>query len=244
MCVSQGQKIVATSLIFLLTSCGQDIGANITATPSGIDTIASNADRVSSGIEVIEAPQDICPSGGNVILIYKDQNADGERQNTESVLSANPICNGVAGTNGNNGVDGQNGANGQNGQDGAAGSDGADGMNGQNAVFTMGKVGSAVAGKSYSACHHDYLYFPNASDPARGWLTFRHQGNGSLDQGIGSTGFQVWNVDIANFALASEVGNVSYCSLQYDAASGTLNYTVLDKSDGLQGESGTIQLRP
>ena len=105
----------------------------------------------------------------------------------------------------------------------------------------MGAVGDMVENKAYSACHHDYLYIPNYLDPSRGWLTFRHQANGSLDQGIGSTGFQIWNVDIENFALASEIRNVTYCTLNWDAQNRVLNFTVVDTEDGLQGSTGTIK---
>lgn len=72
---------------------------------------------------------------------------------------------------------------------------------------------------------------------------FRHQKNGSEDQGIGSTGFNVWNVDISKFSLVSEVGNVTYCQLTYDPNNLTLVYTVVDKTDGLQGKTGTISLK-
>jgi len=134
-----------------------------------------------------------------------------------------------------------NGSNGSNGQDGSDGTDGQNGQAGQDAHFQMGAVGPVVPSRAYSACHHDYLYIPDSENGARGWLTFRHQGNGSLDQGIGSTGFQIWNVDIANFSLASEQHNVNYCNLNWDPNAKLLTYTVVDNTDGLAGTQGEIQ---
>lgn len=122
------------------------------------------------------------------------------------------------------------------------GENGQNGSNGTNSDFIMGSVGPSVPNKVYSACHHDYLYIPDNNNGARGWLTFRHQANGSADQGIGSTGFQIWNVDIANFSLGSEVGGVTYCNLQWDPVMKTLNFTVVDNTDGLAGTQGTLQL--
>lgn len=106
----------------------------------------------------------------------------------------------------------------------------------------MGTVGDMIAGKAYSACHHDYLYFPSASGVG-GWLTFRHQKNGTADQGVGSSGFQIWNVDIADFLLVSEVGTtpVTYCQMHWDPSTKTLTYKVVDTADGLAGRTGTIQ---
>ena len=101
-----------------------------------------------------------------------------------------------------------------------------------------------VSGKAYSACHHDYLYLPGSAT-AKGWLTFRHQANGTADQGVGQTGFQVWNVDIANFLLVSETGSsaaVTYCTLHWDPVTKVLSYTVNDTTDHLAGTTGTIQL--
>ena len=61
-------------------------------------------------------------------------------------------------------------------------------------------------------------------------------------QGIGSTGFQVWNVDIENFVLASEVGGVSYCRMYWNKETRALRFTVIDASDGLAGTEGEISL--
>jgi hypothetical protein len=110
------------------------------------------------------------------------------------------------------------------------------GREGRPFTVPSGPVGERVAGKNYSACHHDYLY-------VGGWLLFRHQRNGTEDQGAGSTGFNVWNVDIAEFSLMSEVGSVTYCHLRWDAVQRRLYYTVVDKSDGLAGRSGTIVIQ-
>jgi hypothetical protein len=99
-----------------------------------------------------------------------------------------------------------------------------------------------VSGEVYSACHHDYLYIPDTTTPTRGWLIFRHQANGSADQGIGSTGFNVWNVDISDFSLVSEDGSVTYCNLHWDPTARVLTYTVVDTADGFAGNTGTIDL--
>ncbi len=109
--------------------------------------------------------------------------------------------------------------------------------------YISGYVGPLIEKKNLSACHHDFMYFPPTGEMSTGWLTFRHQRNGSEDQGIGTTGFNVWNVDISNFSLVSEVGNVTYCNLVYDPKELTLKYTVVDKSDGLAGKSGVIKLK-
>ena len=110
-------------------------------------------------------------------------------------------------------------------------------------AYISGYVGPLIEKKNISACHHDFMYFPATGDMTSGWLTFRHQRNGSEDQGIGTTGFNVWNVDIANFALASEVGNVTYCNMTYNPKEMTLSYTVVDKTDGMAGKSGVIKLK-
>jgi hypothetical protein len=149
---------------------------------------------------------------------------------------------GLAGKDGLNGIDGLDGTDGADGIDGVDGEDGLDGTNGTDAVWKMGTVGNMVPSKQYSSCHHDYLYVSNSVDPNKGWLLFRHQKNGSSDQGIGSTGFQVWNVDITSFSLASEVGNVTYCNLTWNPNTRLLTYTVVDSSDGLNGTSGSINL--
>lgn len=125
---------------------------------------------------------------------------------------------------------------------GVNGSNGSNGSDGQDAVFKMGAVGKAVAGKNYSACHHDYLYIPDAVNVSRGWLVFRHQKNGSEDQGIGQTGFNTWNVDISNFNLSSEIGNVAYCQMTWNAVTQVLTYKVLDNSDGHGGETDSISM--
>lgn len=122
------------------------------------------------------------------------------------------------------------------------GVNGQNGSNGEDAKYSIGPVGEMIKGKAYSACHHDYLYFPNKEDPSRGWLSFRHQANGSQDQGIGSTGFQIWNVDIESFALVSEVGGVTYCTLNYNAEKRLLSYEVIDETDEQGGAKGEIQL--
>lgn len=157
-----------------------------------------------------------CSNGGFVITTSTDK--------TSPV--ANIVCNGAAGA---NGTDGTNGSNGN-----------SDHLE---LSYLTGYVGPLVSGKNYSACHHDFMFFPGKGSSSNGWLVFRHQRNGSEDQGIGTTGFNVWNVDISNFALVSEVGNITYCNLTYDFKAETLQYTVVDKTDGLAGKTGTINLK-
>lgn len=157
------------------------------------------------------------------------------------------------GSNGRDGVNGMNGVNGAIGNTGDAGTQGIQGIigptgnaglngitgptgaNGQNAVLSSGIVGSRV-NSQFSACHHDYMYLSN------GWLLFRHQANGTADQGAGTTGFNVWNVDINDFLLISEVGSVTYCTLHFDKTNATLSYTVNYSNDGKLNEQGVINL--
>ncbi|MEO6459833.1 MAG: hypothetical protein ABIO95_05245 [Bdellovibrionota bacterium] len=220
-----------------------------------------------SGIAVSSAPPESCDFGGSVFKTFIDRNQNGSQDLGETTTSVNTICNGAPGLAGTEGAAARlsvrvatssecraggyvytSSQSGQGGDDvsvvcsGTNGSDGTDGANGQNASYSMGAVGPMVSGKSFSACHHDYLYLPDSNNSERGWLTFRHQGNGSFDQGIGATGFQVWNVDISNFNLASEVGGVNYCSLTWDAVTRKLHYEVIDTTDGLGGTQGEIQL--
>ncbi len=223
-----------------------------------------------AGLIVENAPPASCPAGGSLLKTFVDKDNDGLLGALETLSSITTLCNGIDGQNGSNGsngasahlsvsqaslaqcpsggaiyssfVDGDpsptntivcNGSNGSNGQNGEDGED---------AHYYMGKVGPDVPSKLYSACHHDYLYLPDNENGSKGWLTFRHQKNGSADQGIGSTGFQIWNVDIADFSLASEVGGVNYCNLHWDPVSKILSYTVVDNSDGLAGTQGQIAI--
>jgi hypothetical protein len=222
---------------------------------------ANGTNGISAGVEVVSAPFASCPAGGTTINTFQDFNSNGLLDLSESIASSSLICNGINGTNGSNGsnaiITTSNATVSQCPTGGVVystytegqtpqlnilcnGINGTNGSNGSNAIFDMGPVGNAVAGKNYTACHHDYLYIPNGVDPNKGWLVFRHQRNGSEDQGIGSTGFNLWNVDIANFSLGSEVGNINYCSLQWNPVTRVLNYTVTTNVDGHQGENGSI----
>ncbi len=215
---------------------------------------SNGSDGVGTGIEIEVADAASCPAGGSRFKTFGDTNNNGVLDLGESLRSLTTLCNGISGTNGesahlsvapaslNECPAGGFVYSSSVGSQNPSLTTVCHGSAGQNANFTMGAVGEAVANKNYSACHHDYLYIPNAHEASRGWLTFRHQGNGAYDQGIGSTGFQVWNVDIVNFVLASEVNNVSYCALHWDPILRRLSYTVLDNTDGLAGTQGLIQL--
>lgn len=225
------------------------------------DTGANGMNGQSAYITTSIANPFQCSTGGVVISTW-----------TDPVNPATEvICNGANGTNGSNGANGAsayittaaaNNLQCPNGGfvittstdktspvtnivcNGATGAMGATGNSGSNGVsYTIGNVGPIVSGKNFSACHHDFMYFPATGSATTGWLVFRHQKNGNEDQGVGTTGFNVWNVDIANFALISEVGNVTYCNLTYDPKNLTLQYSVVDKTDGLAGKSGTINLK-
>lgn len=219
---------------------------------------ATGAQGAGAGIEVQPASAAACPAGGQTLTTFVDRDNNGLRAAGETVTSVSTLCNGIAGASGAAGASARlTVTTASSAQCPAGGAvytayvEGAtptttvvcSGQNGQNAAFQAGPVGDAVPGRAYSACHHDYLYIPSA-DPARSWLTFRHQRNGSADQGIGATGFQVWNVDISDFALVSEVGGVAYCSLHWDAPARRLSYTVVDATDGQQGRTGAIQFAP
>jgi len=220
---------------------------------------ASGEQGFGAGILVETAPVLSCPAGGARLLTFSDKNNNGLLDGNESIGSLTTVCNGTAGRGAHlsvqsasrvqcpaggfvytSGVDGQPTPDVTVVCNGPAGSNGS---NGQNATFQMGAVGPEVEGRDFSACHHDYLFIPDSNSGERGWLTFRHQRNGASDQGIGATGFQIWNVDIPSFVLQSEVGAVSYCSLQWDAARRALSFQVIDNTDGLAGTTGTIQLR-
>lgn len=192
--------------------------------------VVCNGSRGADGNSVVSlaraASSAECSAGpGQVLEFWTDVNRDGQYQSaTDLSYHETILCDGAAGQDG------------QDGEDGRDGQDGANGQNGQDAILSSGAVGSAVPGKEYSACHHDYLYLSN------GWLLFRHQRNGASDQGVGTTGFNVWNVDLSDFSLASEVGGVVYCTLHFDKALKTLRATVVDASDGLSGQTTLIQL--
>ena len=117
----------------------------------------------------------------------------------------------------------------------------SNGNDGSDATFKTYAIGPAVPGQSFSACHHDALYIPDGAGNNRGWLIFRHQMNGTADQGPGSTGFNVWTVDITSFNLVSEVGNVTYCSMSWDAVLKKLTYSVVESTYGQNGQTGSIQ---
>lgn len=216
--------------------------------------ICNGAAGTSAGILAEQAPLSACPAGGILVKTLSGQ----------TVTSINTICNGVNGSSGANGNNAHlnvtaassaqcaaGGAVYATWTDGSTpiytvvcnGENGASGTNGTNAVFQMGSVGPIVKDKAYSVCHHDYLYIPgNEKTGASGWLIFRHQKNGSADQGIGATGFNVWNVDISDFALVSEDKNVTYCNMRWNPFEKKLTYTVVDRTDGQVGLTETIRL--
>jgi hypothetical protein len=203
-----------------------------------------------AGILVAQAASGACPAGGETLTTFMDTNNNGVLDTGETVTSVSTLCNGTNGT---------NGASAHLTVTQASSSQCANGgavytsyLDGQTPVVTavcdgasgtqveMGALGPVVPNQPFSACHHDYMYIPGSAS-ANGWLVFRHQGNGADDQGIGSTGFQVWNVDISDFLLVSEVGSVTYCQAHWDPGAKTLTYTVDDADDGFQGYTGTVQ---
>ena len=223
-------------------------------------TGATGAQGVGAGVAVSAAPAGACPAGGTQIMTFIDPTNTGVYQTGDTVTSTSTICNGVNGTDGTDGTSASitvtnasvtqcpsGGAvytsitTGENPQSTVI-CDGTNGTNGTNAVFETGPVGAPVPNEPYTACHHDYLYIPDQTNPSSGWLLFRHQENGTADQGPGTTGFDVWDADITSFELASEVGDVVYCTLTWDPGTLVLTYTVVDTQDGLAGETGTIQM--
>lgn len=250
----------STLVVFL--DANQDGALQSTETRLSESNICNGINGSSAGILIEESDLAACPAGGSVLKTFTDSNQNSTHEIGESINSITTLCNGVAGSQGlsanlsvtnagpaqcsSGGAVYTSSVTGQVVPDvtvicnGANGSDGNDGNDGSNAEFSMGAVGASIVGKSYTACHHDYLYIPDSNNGDRGWLTFRHQANGSADQGIGATGFQIWNVDIVDFALASEVGGVKYCTLHWDPIAKVLDYTVVDNTDGLAGTQGTL----
>jgi hypothetical protein len=216
-------------------------------------TGATGAQGTGAGIQVTQATELQCPAGGVVLTAYEDADNDGALEAGDTVTSTSTVCNGVSGSDGKSAYLTVAQASPQQCPAGGfiytASSPGdapvvsvvCDGQTGAPSEFEAGPVGEPVPGKRYTACHHDYLYIPGDTR-STGWLLFRHQGNGTLDQGVGGTGFQVWTVDISDFLLVSEVGGVTYCSLHWDPTGRTLTYTVVDPSDGLSGTTGTLIL--
>ncbi len=227
---------------------------------------ATGSPGTGSGVVLGAAALASCAAGGTTITTFQDKNSNAALDIGESITSTSTICNGVAGSNGLDGAasyitsTAANSSQCSNGGvvysthtdyqspqisivcNGTNGSNGTNGVNGNNAVWESGAVGPSIANRNYTACHHDYIYIPESSESGRGWLIFRHQLNGAADQGIGTTGFNVWNVDISDFNLASEQAGINYCQLHWDPNSKTLSYTVLDNSDGLAGTTGSIHL--
>jgi len=205
---------------------------------------------VGAGVRVVAAALSACPAGGTEITTYQDLDNDGTQDVGEAATSVSTVCNGVSsvltstaansmqclagGTVYTTHVDGQSPTS-------AIVCNGVAGVDGTDAGIQIAAVGPAVPARSFTACHHDALYIPDHSAAARGWLVFRHQGNGSADQGIGTTGFNTWNVDITNFNLASEVGGVTYCTLQWNPSTKRLSFTVVEATYGQAGQTGQIQ---
>ncbi len=203
-----------------------------------------------AGIRVTTAPNSACPAGGTVLTTFIDSNNNATQDSGESSTSTTTVCNGVnsvitatavssyqclaGGTVYSTHVDGQSPTS-------TIICNGVNGSDGNDAGIKISAIGPAVPGKPFTACHHDALYIPDYSSANRGWLIFRHQANGSADQGIGNTGFNVWNVDIANFSLVSEIGNTMYCNLTWNPSLKKLSYSVVETTYGFGGQTGNIQ---
>lgn len=117
-------------------------------------TLFSNTELRMERIETVVATLEQCANGGSELRTYIDVNANGTRDEAESIISSFVVCsgangkdgtdgsNGKDGVDGQNGVDGKDGVDGQNGSDGKDGADGKDGTDGQNgADGTDGKDG-------------------------------------------------------------------------------------------------------
>jgi len=202
-----------------------------------------------AGIVVKNAPSGSCPAGGSLLTTFIDINNDGLQQSGETTTSQSTVCNGtnayVTVANANSSQCSNGGVVYTTRTDGAnpvvsAICNGTNGSDGSNAEFQMGSVGPEVKNQSFTACHHDYIYIPDESSSTRGWLIFRHQFNGAQDQGIGSTGFNLWNVDIADFLLVSEDQRTTYCRLNWNPDKRLLSYSVVETTYGLEGQSGEI----
>ncbi|MBC7397146.1 MAG: hypothetical protein H7333_06855 [Bdellovibrionales bacterium] len=218
---------------------------------------APGAPGTGAGIFLSNAPSASCPAGGTLVTTFQDSNNNGTLDALESITSTSTICNGIAGVTGSSAFITRSIATSiqcpaggvvySSHVDGAASQmnvicNGTNGHDGNNTALSLGPVGSIVKSQSFSACHHDYLYIPDSQSSERGWLIFRHQLNGSADQGIGTTGFNVWNVDISDFYLVSEQNNEVYCQLHWEPTKKILSYTVISKLDGLAGEKGEINV--
>jgi len=204
---------------------------------------SSGSQGNGAGVLVAQAPAGSCPAGGSKLTTFIDKNNDGAQQSGEATTSESTICNGLNAYITSTVADSHQCKYG--GVVYTTHTDGSNPVasvicNGENANFQMGAVGSQVKEQSFSACHHDYLYLPDESSNTRGWLIFRHQKNGSEDQGIGSTGFNLWNVDIADFNLVSEDLRTTYCHLNWNPDKRVLTYKVVETTYGLDGETGEI----
>ncbi len=219
--------------------------------------ICNGTSGTSTGVQVVNASAAACPAGGLKIETFLDANSNGSYDLAETILSSSTVCNGINGTNGTNGtssvITSSPATPAQCASGGVVYSTVTTGQsptesiicNGSSATqngFANHPIGPAVPGRVFTACHHDAIYIPDSSGANRGWLIFRHQANGTADQGSGTTGFNLWVVDIANFGLQSETTPAQlYCSMSWNASTRQLQFTVVETAYGLQGQTGTIQ---
>ena len=101
-------------LSLLLIGCAGETSSPLITNPNS----AASALAPGQGIDVSNASLADCPAGGKTYAVYSDENHDGRKQDEESVLSTQVVCNGTNGASGSNGSNGTNGSNGSNGSNG------------------------------------------------------------------------------------------------------------------------------
>lgn len=101
------RTILFIAFVLALVACTGSSRPSAGAAADGGNT--GQGGSVSKGIEARPASSTECAAGGQVYVIYLDLNADGVRQDDETIVNSQVVCSGV---NGADGVAGHDGASG------------------------------------------------------------------------------------------------------------------------------------